>query len=115
LELVRDRVPDWNVSPFSIPAIAQLWVAVNKFRDAGLFVLDEPEAALSPQRQLALLARIHQLVQAGSQLIISTHSPILLAYPNSTIFLLDHTGIHQTRYGDSEPSLPAGDSRTRLR
>ncbi len=81
---------------------AFLWVAVNKFRDAGLFVLDEPEAALSPQRQLALLARIHQLVQAGSQLIISTHSPILLAYQNSTIFLLDHTGIHRTRYEDTE-------------
>jgi predicted ATPase len=81
---------------------AFLWVAVNKFSDGGLFVLDEPEAALSPQRQLALLACIHQLVQAGSQLIISTHSPILLAYPNSTIFLLDHTGIHRTRYEDTE-------------
>jgi predicted ATPase len=81
---------------------AFLWVAVNKFRDAGLFVLDEPEAALSPERQLALLARIHQLVQAGSQFIVSTHSPILLAYPNATIFLLDQTGIHKTRYEDTQ-------------
>jgi len=81
---------------------AFLWVAKNKFRDGGLFILDEPEAALSPQRQLALLVRIHQLVQAGSQLVISTHSPILLAYPAATIFLLDRTGIHPTRYEDTE-------------
>lgn len=81
---------------------AFLWVAVNKFRDGGLFILDEPEAALSPQRQLALLVRIDQLVNAGSQLIVSTHSPILLAYPSSTIFVLDRTGIHKTRYEETE-------------
>ena len=50
-----------------------------------LFILDEPEAALSPQRQLALLVRIHELVNNGCQLIISTHSPILMAYPNADI------------------------------
>lgn len=81
---------------------AFLWVAVNKFRASGLFILDEPEAALSPQRQLALLVRLHQLVRGGSQFIISTHSPILLAYPNATIFLLDGDGIHPTRYEDTE-------------
>jgi predicted ATPase len=81
---------------------AFLWVTLNKFRDGGLFLLDEPEAALSPSRQLALLARIHQLVQAGSQFIVSTHSPILLAYPGATIFLLDQTGIHSVRYQDTE-------------
>jgi predicted ATPase len=81
---------------------AFLWVAVNKFRDGGLFVLDEPEAALSPQRQLALMVRIHQLVQAGSQFVISTHSPILLAYPGATLFELDRTGIRQTRYEETE-------------
>ena len=87
---------------------AFLWVAINKFRDGGLFILDEPEAALSPQRQLALLVRIHQLVQGGSQLIISTHSPILLAYPTSTTFLLDRTGIHKTRYEDTEHAMRNG-------
>jgi predicted ATPase len=81
---------------------AFLWVAVNKFREGGLFVLDEPEAAMSPQRQLALLVRIHQLVQAGSQFVISTHSPMLMAYPSATIFLLDRTGIHKTRYEETE-------------
>jgi predicted ATPase len=81
---------------------AFLWVAVNKFQDGGLFILDEPEAALSPQRQLALLVRIHQLVKSGSQLVISTHSPILLAYPKATIYVLDRDGIRPTRYEDTE-------------
>src|SRR5688500_10973115 len=81
---------------------AFLWVAVNKFHDGGLFILDEPEAALSPQRQLALMVRIHQLVKAGSQFVISTHSPLLLAYPGATIFLLDRHGIERTRYQDTE-------------
>jgi predicted ATPase len=81
---------------------AFLWVATNKFHDGGLFILDEPEAALSPQRQLALLVRLHQLVQSGSQLVISTHSPILLAYPRSTIYLLDRAGIRPTRYEETE-------------
>jgi predicted ATPase len=81
---------------------AFLWLTLNRFRDNGLFILDEPEAALSPQRQLALLARIHQLVLTGSQFIVSTHSPILMAYPGATIFLLDRSGIHDVRYEDTE-------------
>jgi predicted ATPase len=81
---------------------AFLWVMKNKFKDGGLFILDEPEAALSPQRQLALLLRIRQLVNAGSQFIISTHSPILLAYPNATIYVLGPDGIRRTPYEDTE-------------
>jgi len=81
---------------------AFLWLSMNRFRDGGLFILDEPEAALSPQRQLALLARIHQLILTGSQFIISSHSPILMAYPGAAIFLLDRTGIHDVRYEDTE-------------
>jgi len=53
------------------------------FGGQGFYVLDEPEAALSPSRQLAMIARIHQLVQARSQFIIATHSPILMAYPDA--------------------------------
>ena len=79
-----------------------LWVINNRFRDRGLFILDEPEAALSPTRQLALLARMHPLVTAGSQLIISTHSPILLAYPKATIIQLDREGMGRVRYQDTE-------------
>jgi predicted ATPase len=81
---------------------AFLWVAMNRFKDAGLYILDEPEAALSPQRQLALLLRIHELVQSGSQFVISTHSPILLAYPEATIFQLDRDGIRSVRYEETE-------------
>jgi predicted ATPase len=81
---------------------AFLWVAMNRFGPNGLYILDEPEAALSPQRQLALLGRMHQLVQARSQFIVSTHSPILMAYPDARIYSLDRTGISSVRYEDTE-------------
>jgi len=81
---------------------AFLWVVVNRFGDNGLFILDEPEAALSPSRQLALLARMHELVRAGSQFVISTHSPILMAYPEARIFLLDPAGAREVRYEETE-------------
>jgi predicted ATPase len=79
-----------------------LWLINERFRDSGLFILDEPEAALSPTRQLALLARMRQLVSAGSQFIISTHSPILLAYPEAKILQLDREGMAQVTYRDTE-------------
>ncbi|GFZ92378.1 ATPase AAA [Paenibacillus marchantiophytorum] len=66
---------------------------VNRFGGKGLYILDEPEAALSPLRQMAMLARIHELVQQNSQFIISTHSPILMAYPDSVIYNLSPDGI----------------------
>lgn len=52
----------------------------------GFYLFDEPEAALSPSRQLALIAAMHRLVQRGSQFIVATHSPILLGYPDATIY-----------------------------
>ncbi|WP_428155458.1 AAA family ATPase [Brevundimonas sp.] len=58
----------------------------NRFIGDGLYILDEPEAALSPSRQLSFLSRLHELVNARSQLIIATHSPILLGYPNAWIY-----------------------------
>src|SRR5690606_23088526 len=61
---------------------------MNRFRGRGLYIMDEPEAALSPYRQMAMLSRIHQLVSEYSQLIISTHSPIIMAYPDSVIYQL---------------------------
>jgi predicted ATPase len=81
---------------------AFLWVAMNRFHDGGLFILDEPEAALSPQRQLVLLARMHQLVRGGSQFVVSTHSPILMAYPGARLYLLDRDGVQPVRYEDTE-------------
>jgi predicted ATPase len=79
-----------------------LAVLVEQLRGNGLYLLDEPEAALSPQRQLAALSAIHQLVGRESQFIIATHSPILLAYPNARILLFDGTGITEVAYEDTE-------------
>lgn len=74
----------------------------HRFRGKGLYVLDEPEAALSPQRQLAAMARIHQLVKGGSQFIIATHSPILMAYPDAKIYACTADGLRRTDYMDTE-------------
>ncbi|QGZ43062.1 putative ATPase [Pseudoduganella flava] len=74
----------------------------HRFGGNGLYVLDEPEAALSPQRQLAALKRIHELVQAGSQFIIATHSPILMAYPDARIYACLPDGLRRTDYEDTE-------------
>lgn len=74
---------------------------VSEFRP-GLFIFDEPESALSPQRQLALLVAIHDLVLQGSQFIIATHSPLLLAYPGAHIYQLSTTGIDEIAYNDIE-------------
>jgi len=74
---------------------------VKTFRP-GLFIFDEPESALSPRRQLMLMASVNQLVEQGSQFIIATHSPILLAYPNATIYQLSADGISQVDYEDTD-------------
>ncbi|MGK7395789.1 MAG: AAA family ATPase [Candidatus Cyclobacteriaceae bacterium M3_2C_046] len=74
----------------------------HQFRE-GLFLLDEPEAALSPQRQLSLLTIIHGMEkEQSSQLIIATHSPILLAYPRAIIYLLDENGVSSINYEETE-------------
>ena len=70
----------------------------NRFGENGLYILDEPEAALSPVRQMSLLSEFHRLVRAGSQLLIATHSPILMAYPDSEIYELREDGIYLTPY-----------------
>lgn len=62
----------------------------NRFSDHGLYILDEPESALSPQRQLSLLYLIDSLVKDGSQFIIATHSPILISYINGEILDLNN-------------------------
>lgn len=72
------------------------------FRGDGFYLLDEPEAALSPNRQLAALAVIDRLVKGGAQFIIATHSPILLAYPNATILSFDADGMREVAYEDTE-------------
>lgn len=81
---------------------AFLTLFMERFGDKSLFILDEPEAALSPQRQLAMLSRLHDLVESRSQFIIATHSPILMAYPNATIYECGERGIHPVAYEDTE-------------
>jgi predicted ATPase len=68
----------------------------------GLYIFDEPEAALSPSRQMAALVRIHDLVKKGAQFIVATHSPILMAYPNAQIFLLGGETIRPIAYEETE-------------
>ena len=75
---------------------------INRLSGNGLYIFDEPEAALSPARQLAALSAIHELVKANSQFIIATHSPILLAYPNATIYQLDGDGMRKVKYEETE-------------
>jgi predicted ATPase len=68
----------------------------------GLYLFDEPEAALSPTRQMAMLTRIHELVLDASQLIIATHSPILMAYPGATILEIADGELRRVEYEDTE-------------
>lgn len=74
----------------------------NRLGGQGLYLFDEPESALSPTRQLAMLQKMHRLIQADSQLIIATHSPILMALPGSRVELFDETGIHPVHYTETE-------------
>ena len=74
----------------------------NRLGGNGLFLFDEPEAALSPMRQLTLLSEIDRLVKSGSQLVIATHSPILMAYPGACICELSEQGIAKVAYKDTE-------------
>ncbi len=75
---------------------------MHRFRGNGFYILDEPEAALSPQRQLAFLVRLHELVEQNSQFIIATHSPILLSYPQAKIIEISQNGFQEICYRDSE-------------
>jgi len=74
----------------------------HRFGDQGFYILDEPEAALSPTRQLAMLSRLHQLVSGRSQFIIATHSPILMAYPNAWIYQISAHGLQRVALEDTE-------------
>ena len=77
-------------------------VLVNKLKGNGIYLFDEPEAALSPSRQMAALSAIHQLVEDSSQFIIATHSPILLSYSNAKIIQFDGSGLSEVAYEDTE-------------
>jgi len=74
----------------------------NQF-ESGIYILDEPEAALSPARILAFMTVIHELEKGGrAQFLIATHSPILICYPGATIYQFDENGVQETNYADTE-------------
>ncbi len=79
-----------------------LTLAMERFVDGGLYILDEPEAALSPQRQLSLLALIRRSVTRGSQFVVATHSPILMAYPGALIYQLGEHGVERVEYEQTQ-------------
>jgi len=81
---------------------AFLALLTNRLQGGGLYLFDEPEAALSPQRQLSVLTLLHRLVYHQSQIIIATHSPILLAYPHAQIYEFGTDGIKAIKYTDTE-------------
>ncbi len=74
----------------------------HRFKWGGIYLLDEPEAALSPNRQLSVLALLHDHAKMGSQFIIATHSPIILAYPHAFIYQLSDRGMERIEYEDTE-------------
>lgn len=74
----------------------------QNFTEGGIYILDEPEAALSPQRQLTLLIEINRLSNMGAQFIIASHSPILLGLPNAAILSFDDGEVHKCDYFDTE-------------
>jgi predicted ATPase len=77
-------------------------VLMNRFRGSGLYLLDEPESALSPSRQMSLLTLMHEQFRRGSQFIIATHSPIVMAYPESTIYHFSADGVRPVSYHETE-------------
>lgn len=77
-------------------------LAQDNIKPNGLYLLDEPEAALSPQRQLTLLTQIYKCANDGAQFIIATHSPILLGIPNAQIFCFDNGKIHTCTYEETD-------------
>lgn len=76
---------------------------LERFDGHGLYLLDEPEAALSPTRQMAFLVRLHDLANDFSQFVIATHSPIILSYPDSIIYQFSEDGVERVSYRDSQP------------
>jgi predicted ATPase len=77
----------------------------HRFHEHGLYFMDEPEAALSPTRQIAFLSLLHDFVGEGAQFIIATHSPIIMAYPDAEIVLFERTGLRKVAYTETEHYL----------
>ncbi len=102
MSIVHERVREPDAYPFTTGE-SFLSLFLHRFGEDGFYILDEPEAALSPQRQLAFLVRMHELVQSGSQFVVATHSPIVLAYPGATICRAGPEGLVEVAYDEAEP------------
>ena len=74
----------------------------SRFVPGGLYLLDEPEAPLSPQSQLGLMAMMAEMVGQDAQFIVDTHSPILLAFPGATIYSFDRSPVSAVSYDELE-------------
>ena len=92
------RLPDYHAQSHGESFLSFLQDEARE----GVYLMDEPEAALSPQRQLTLMLHIHSMALEGSQFIIATHSPILLGLPEARILSFTDAGIHPIRYEDTE-------------
>ena len=79
-----------------------LALAENRFGGNGLYILDEPEAALSPRGLIRLMQRMDELVQQDSQFIIATHSPMLIAFPDAEVYRIREDGIESVRFRDTD-------------
>ena len=75
-------------------------IAMNRLAPNGLYLLDEPEAALSLRGQLALMRRMHELLEHDCQFVVATHSPVLVGFPDATILLLADDGVRPVGYDD---------------
>lgn len=93
---MRPSIREENCIP--VPMVRAFLSFIQSFRDIGLFLLDEPEAALSPQRQLTLLIQLSTMAWEGSQFLIATNSPILLGIPNAQILSFDDGIIEEITY-----------------
>jgi predicted ATPase len=77
----------------------------HRFRGHGLYLMDEPEAALSPKRQLEFLTILHAYCKQGAQFVIATHSPIIMSYPDACIYVFGKEGIQEVPYQETEHYL----------
>lgn len=91
------QMEDWHAESHGESFLSFL----TKYREPGLFLMDEPEAALSPKRQVALARHVVDQAERGSQFVIATHSPILLAIPGAQVLSFDGGVVHECRYWET--------------
>jgi len=103
-EMEKLGVADYGDKPFHEQSHGEAFFTLfdDRFNNEGIYLLDEPEAALSPARQLGFLVLLHEYVEAGAQFVIATHSPILMAYPQARILHFGADGIRAQAYKETE-------------